>query len=253
MSSWHQLSRLAQQALNRALGGQTRNKPRKAAGSRRFWTPQEEQTLRDRYPTEDTAVLAAELGCSVPRLYAKAKAMGLKKTDAFIEACLKRCGELRAESGKSTRFQPGHQSWNAGKKGLQVGGRSAETQFKPGQINGRAALLVQPVGAERIGKDGIRQRKICADGPLHKRWKSVHSIICEEANGPIPKGHIVVFRAGTDREHIVLENLELITRAECMKRNTIHNYPPEVKSVIRLVGKLKRTIAEAERHDSQTH
>lgn len=75
----------------------------------------------------------------------------------------------------------------------------------------------------------------------------------EEVHGPIPDGHIVVFRAGADRENIVIENLELITRGECMKRNTIHNYPPEVKSVIRLVGKLKRTIAEAERHDSQTH
>ncbi|HCL4132412.1 TPA: HNH endonuclease [Pseudomonas aeruginosa] len=253
MSSRRQLSPLAQQALNRALGAPTPKKPRKAAGSRRFWTAEEEQTLRDRYPTEDTAALAAELGCSVPRLYAKANAMGLNKTEAYMEACLQRCGELRAESGKSTRFQPGKQSWNAGMKGLHFGGRSAETQFKPGQINGRAALLVQPVGAERISKDGIRQRKIRADGPFHKRWKSVHSIMWEEVHGPIPDGHIVVFRAGADRENIVIENLELITRGECMKRNTIHNYPPEVKSVIRLVGKLKRTIAEAERHDSQTH
>ena len=249
MSSRPQLSPLAQQALDRARGQSVPRKQRTPAASKRFWTPAEEQLLRDRYPSEDTALLAAELGCTVPRLYAKANAMGLKKTEAFMEACLKRCGELRAESGKATRFQPGNSAWNEGMKGLQLGGRSAETQFKPGQVNGRAAQLVQPVGAERVTDDGIRQRKIRADGPLHRRWKSVHSIVWEEAYGPIPAGHIVVFLPGADRETIVIENLELITRAEGMKRNTIHNYPPEVKSVIRLVGKLKRTIKEAERHD----
>ncbi len=250
MSSRRQLTPRDHGAIKLAQDAPTPRKPRKAAGSRRYWTAEEEQALRDRYPTEDTTALAAEFGCSIQRLYAKANTLGLSKTEAYMEACLQRCGELRAESGKSTRFKSGTQPWNAGMKGLNLGGRSAETQFKPGQINGRAALLVQPVGTERITKDGIRQRKIRADGPLHKRWKSVHSIIWEEANGPIDKGYLVVFRAGADREQIVLENLELITRGENMKRNTIHNYPPEVKSVIRLVGKLKRTIAEAERHDS---
>jgi len=46
-------------------------------------------------------------------------------------------------------------------------------------------------------------------------------------------------------QHIELDNLELVTRAENMRRNTIHRYPPELKSTIRQLSKLKRAISEA--------
>ncbi|HHN3384918.1 HNH endonuclease, partial [Pseudomonas aeruginosa] len=42
----------------------------------------------------------------------------------------------------------------------------------------------------------------------------------------------------------------LITRAERMRRNSIHRYPPELKSAIRVISKLKRTIQEVE-HEEQ--
>lgn len=47
-----------------------------------------------------------------------------------------------------------------------------------------------------------------------------------------------------------IDNLELITRAERMRRNSIHRYPPELKSAIRVISKLKRTIQEVE-HEKQ--
>ncbi|MNR41009.1 hypothetical protein D3C85_1593470 [compost metagenome] len=78
--------------------------------------------------------------------------------------------------------------------------------------------------------------------------KSVHSLIWEEANGEIPTGHIVVFR-DRNSQHLVLENLELVSRAENMRRNTIHRYPPELKDTIRLLGKLKKKIEAA--HEKQ--
>ncbi|MGK4359195.1 HNH endonuclease signature motif containing protein [Ectopseudomonas chengduensis] len=214
---------------------------------KQFWSAEEEQTLRDRYADELTEVLADELGRSVSKVLAKANLMGLHKSQAFIE---QHCRNLDPETGAAFRFQKGHTTWNKGMKGWKAGGRSAETRFTKGQVNGRAAQLLQPIGAERTTKDGIRQRKVRDDGPPQQRWKSVHSIMWEERNGPIPKGHIVVFRDG-NTTHIEHENFELITRAELMRRNTIHNYPPELKAVIRTVAKLKRTIREVEQDEEQ--
>ena len=42
----------------------------------------------------------------------------------------------------------------------------------------------------------------------------------------------------------VIENLEIITRKENMNRNTIHNYPTEVKQLIKLNSKLKKAICQ---------
>lgn len=241
------LSLLAQQALDSATRRQVLSQQR---STKRFWTAEEEQQLRERYADEDTASIAAAMGRSVARVYAKAHKLGLSKSEAYMEECLRRCGQQRAERGRGSRFNKGHTTWNKGMKGFQAGGRSAETRFAKGQVNGKAAQLLKPLGAERVTKDGIHQRKVREDGPPQNRWRSVHSIMWEERNGPIPAGHVVVFRDG-NTHHIEHENFELIDRAELMRRNTIHNYPPELKDAIRAVGKLKRTIRKVERHEKQ--
>ena len=69
-------------------------------------------------------------------------------------------------------------------------------------------------------------------------------ILWEEVNGPVPHGHIVVF-CDKNAANIEISNLELITRAENMRRNTIHRYPSELKETIRQLGKLKKAISEA--------
>lgn len=101
-----------------------------------------------------------------------------------------------------------------------------------------------PVGTERVTRDGIRQRKTHDDGPPHRRWKSVHMILWEELRSPVPPGQLVVFR-DRNTANIQIDNLELITRAENMRLNTIHRYPPELKETIRQLGRLKRAISEA--------
>lgn len=73
----------------------------------------------------------------------------------------------------------------------------------------------------------------------------MHVLLWVEHYGPIPKGYIVAFIDG-DKTHIELGNLVLLHRSDLMRRNTIHNYPDEIKQVIRLSGKLKRKIARAE-------
>ena len=105
---------------------------RQTSRTKLFWSPEEEQLLRDRYADEDTASIAGDLGRPVERVYAKAYALGLAKSGEFMAACLRRCGEQRVERWRATRFQQGLEPWNQGMKGLQAGGRSKETQFKKG-------------------------------------------------------------------------------------------------------------------------
>lgn len=227
---------IALQALQRARRRMT-GCP--APHSRRFWSAKEEARLIELYPDTPMPQLIEAFGRPDHSIYNKAHALGLSRSDAYLaseHAC-----RLRREDnpGIEHRFKPGQAAWNKGTR-FDPGGRSAETRFAPGSLPHNNV----PVGTERITDDGIRQRKVRDDGPAHRRWKSVHSILWEEAHGEIPAGHLVVFR-DRDPKHIEIGNLELVSRAENMRRNTIHRYPPELKSTIRQLSKLKRAISEA--------
>lgn len=204
--------------------------------SRRPWSEHELTVLRDNYPHSLSADIARRLRRPVSQVYSKANALRLHKSAAFYAS--EQAHRLDGLKGHGTRFAKGHKSWNAGMKGLQIGGK--ETQFKPGHRGGRAEQVYQPIGTERV-RDGYLYRKLRDAGPMHKRWEMVHRLNWEAVNGPIPDGHVVVFRNG-NRMQVAVENLELISRADLARRNTIHRYPREVKDLIRLNAKLQRTI-----------
>lgn len=144
--------------------------------------------------------------------------------------------------GVATRFQAGRVSWNKGLK-YTPGGRAHVTQFK----RGSQPPNYVPVGSERVN-DGYLQRKMTQTGYPPRDWVAVHNLMWVEQHGAIPKGHVVVFRNG-HRTDLRLDNLELISRAQLMQRNTIHRYPQELKQVIRLSKKLNRTIKRV--HEKQ--
>lgn len=203
------------------------------------WTTEDEQVVRDRYPHEPTAIVAEAIGRSICEVYRKAAGIGLRKTEAYFAtpaACRLRNGD---KIGVSTRFQKGHTTWNKGMKGLDIGGK--ETRFKPGHRGGKAAQLYKPIGTERISKDGYLERKINDDMPLQKRWRAVHLLVWESVNGPLPAGHAVTFKDGNKR-NVSLENLALISRADLMRRNTIHNYGPEIAELNLMRARLVRQI-----------
>ena len=74
----------------------------------------------------------------------------------------------------------------------------------------------------------------------------MHALVWMEAHGPILPGHVVVFRPGrhtTDIERITLDAVELVTRAELMKRNSVHSvYGPEVARLVQLRSAVTRQI-----------
>lgn len=150
--------------------------------------------------------------------------------------------------GREHWFPKGHVPAN---KGLRRPGwhrgRMQETQFKAGRP-AEEARNYRPVGSLRLSKDGYLERKVTDDPSIvpARRWVGVHRLVWEEAHGPIPVGHVVVFRDGrytAEESAITVDALELITRVELMRRNSYHNrYPKEVGLAIQLRGALIRKI-----------
>lgn len=218
---------------------------------KRLWSEEDDELLRQRYPHEPTKKLATELRRTLSSTYGRAMKLGLNKSEDYLaseDACRLRRGD---NVGAAYRFKKGQTPAN---KGLRrpgwAPGRMRETQFKKGERRGVAERLYQPIGTERLSKEGYLERKVNDDLPLQKRWRAVHLIVWEEANGPIPKGHAIAFLNG-DKTDIGLHNLECITRRELMARNTVHNLPRELASTIQLLGAVKRQINRRARRDEE--
>lgn len=206
-----------------------------------IWTPEQDAVLRARFPHERTADVATALGLRYDQVNSRADRLHLRKTKAFLSSAAS--GRTDGGVGKATRFKAGHTTWNKGKRYI-AGGRSAETRFRSGDRTGRAAEVYRPIGTERITDDGYRHRKISDTGPMHKRWRGVHLLNWEAVNGPLPPGHAITFRDGR-RSNCEIDNLILVTRAEMMARNTIHNrLPPELRAATNALGQLKRRLRE---------
>jgi hypothetical protein len=105
-------------------------------------------------------------------------------------------------SGLNGRFKPGNVPYNKGKTGL---GGWEPTQFK----KGHKPHNYKPVGTERVNGDGYVDIKISDPN----KWKGKHIIVWEEHNGPVPKGHVVIF-GNSNRRNFDLNNLILVSRKQ---------------------------------------
>lgn len=212
----------------------------KVSEPKTVWTPAMIETMTNRYPHEPSLTLAKEFGIKTSRVYQKAARMGLKKTPEFLSG--PNSGRTDGQRGGKNRFKPGHQTWNKGIN-FNPGGRSAETRFKKGM----KPHTWQPIGTERFSKDGYLQRKVADTGEKLKDWVYVHIFLWQEHHKKdLPKGHAIVFKDG-DKTNIVIENLECLSRAELMKRNSVHNLPKELAELVQLRGALNRRINHAEK------
>lgn len=203
---------------------------------KRRWTEAEQATLRQHYADTRTAELAALLGRSERSVYLAANALGLKKSEAYLKSPAGNYFIRNPRIGQATAFKPGHATWNKGRH-YQAGGRSRETQFKPGH----QPHTWQPVGHERIGKGGYLQRKISDTGNTQADYALVHHLVWLAAGRSIPPGHALTFRDG-DKRNFALDNLVLLTREALMQRNSYHHYPEAIARAIQLRGALNRKI-----------
>jgi hypothetical protein len=221
---------------------------RRARRTRRLWTAKATARLVRDYPNVATWKIARAVKRPLGYVYAKAHKLGLKKSPEYLaspDACRLRRGD---NVGLAYRFPKGHVPAN---KGLRrpgwAPGRMKETQFKKGQRNGQAARHYMPLGAERL-VDGYLYVKVAEvqNVPYTVNWKPVNVLNWERANGrPLPDGHVLRFRDG-DHMNVGVANLELITRRENARRNSLHSLPEPLKRAIYAKGALNRRINRME-------
>ncbi len=207
------------------------------------WVKAELDLLRRLYHDTPTKEIAMQLGRKTSTVWQVAGKLGLHKSAELIA---REAAEnmRRPDHGAKLHFFPkGHVPMNKGARrpGWAVG-RMAETQFRKGE----KPHTWLPLGSERL-MDGYLQRKMTDTGYPPRDWRPVHVMLWEEHYGPVPKGHTVKFKDG-NKTNIAIENLELLSRAELMLRNTIHNLPKDLVEVIQLNGVLKRRLRTLEKN-----
>jgi len=227
-----------------------------ARPTRRPWAEWELRELRELYPDLLAETVAAELRRSVRSVYQMAAKLGLRKSAEFQERERERHRRRNEQTPAllAGRFSKGFVPWNKGMKGLQYEGSRA-TQFKPGQRRGAAERLWVPIGTHRISKDGYLEVKVRDAGHGAKNFEAVHRIVWADVHGPVPAGHIVVFRSGRRTnvlERITPDALECISRAENARRNHPRTRDPELGRLVALKGAITRQVNRIQREAEQT-
>ncbi len=218
--------------------------------ARKPWAASELDALDRLYPDFTAKTIAEQLGRPISSIYRMAEIRGLQKSAEFFASPAS--GRLDGVRGESGRFKTGQTPWNKGKSHPSTG-RSAETQFKKGQMAGAAMHNYVPIGSTRITRDGALEKKITDDPNLAptRRWAPVARLVWEAKHGPIPPKHVVRFLPGmatTVEDEITHDRLECISLSENMRRNSLHRYPEEIARAIQMRGALNRKINNVQKH-----
>lgn len=211
-------------------------------GPRQLWSDDDIAWLVTLWPDVKSALVAEALGRRLAPCYGMAIKLGLKKRR--IPRPAPTPAELRRDGnpGIAYRFKPGIVPWNTGMKGWKAGERSAET--RAGKATAARALAVyQPRTRRRTLQQG---RLPAAQGGRRLPAAAALGRRCDHCLGRTPRtraeeGHRVYFING-DKRDIRIENLALISDADNMRRNSLHNQPREIRQIIQLRGALNRKI-----------
>jgi hypothetical protein len=195
------------------------------------WSAEETARVKREFPHVKTADLARAMGKATSSLQSHANGLGLKKTPECLAQVYKARPQTQAQI--ATRFQPGKNPWNANIKGYI--GRN-KTSYQKGNIPHTCA----PVGTVAVTSDGYWRRKTA----MPNRWVFLHRENWEKAHGPIPNGHVVIFKDG-NKDHYAIENLEILSRAQFLERHTYARYPGPLRRVAKVLKTLKQEIEQA--------
>ncbi len=170
------------------------------------------------------------------------KAFGTTYTKEQMKAYYAR---FKLDSGLKGYFPKGHEPANKGRKGISYPGMLA-TQFKKGN---KPANWV-PIGTERVNSNGYVDIKV-TDGKKQKNWRGKHILIWEAANGPVPRGHVVIFGDG-DKKNVKLENLILVSRKQLVRlnQNNLIQNDAELTRTAVLITDIQSKIGERKRGGS---
>ena len=118
----------------------------------------------------------------------------------------------KLKSGVDSTFKKGILPHNKGEK---MPGAGKGTWFERGHLPHNWV----PIGSERVNGDGYVDIKI-AEGKHQGNWRAKHTLIWEEHNGPLPKGHGIIFGDG-DKRNFDIDNLICVTRKQLMTLNRL--------------------------------
>lgn len=188
------------------------------------WTKERDNKLAEIYSDMTNEKIAEVMSMNIRAIQARAFILGLKKSEEHIE---------RHRKGL---FEHRHEPWNKGMKGLLIPG-SEKGFFKKGNLphntkyDGAISLRIESKTKNRYYYKRISLRE----------WVPVHLLVWEEVNGKLPKGLVIRHINGDSLDNRI-ENLEAISHSEHMIKNSIHNYPEEIKQTIKILSKLNKTI-----------
>ena len=170
------------------------------------WTPERIAWFREFVPGHTEGEISAE----------HERVFGTPLTEGQIGNAKTKLGVRSGTHGG--RFEKGSVPFNKGKTwdeyvSPEGQARSRATCFKAGELNGFAAQREQPIGAERVSKDGYVEVKV-AEGLQDRpngNFRMKHHVVYEQAHGAIPDGCNVVFADG-DRRNFDPDNLVAVPR-----------------------------------------
>jgi len=202
------------------------------------WTSSEDAIIIDRYPTEDTREMATLLDRTYSMVLNRAFTLGIKKTKEYMQ----KNGYRVQKFGVSTQFVKGHKPDNKGKKQTEYMSPEAIDKTKVSRFKkGQKPHNAKPNYYESIRKDKNGHDYIYIKDPNYKVMVGKHVYIWELHHGKVPAGHNIIFK-DNDTKNCVIENLDCISNAENMKRNSLHNYPNEIKELTHLKAAINRQI-----------
>lgn len=176
-------------------------------------------------PEIDKVILDNYLTVPIKRL-----AKMMDKGNTFLRTRIRQLGlvipaETIEQNKQVSRLKPGNTPINKGKKWAEyLSPEAQERILKTGYQKGHLPHNCKGVndGDIRIRKDSRND----AGSNNYKwirislgKWKMLHVVVWESVHGPVPEGYIVVFK-DKDTMNCSIDNLELITRAENMIRNS---------------------------------
>ena len=213
---------------------------RRSAGMKRHHAKTEhlhDDIIRQQYLVLNVKQLARHIGKSHGYVIRRIKDLGLKIPD-----------ELIAQRKQESRIQKGNVPLNKGKKWDEFKtpediANSLKTTFKKGHV---------PHNAKEA--DGTISIRTDSKGRPYKwirvslgKWAMLHVHMWEQANGPVPEGHIIIFK-DKNGLNCTMGNLECISRAEhaIRCRQSYTNLPEDLKEIVTLTRKIKKQVNKYE-------
>ena len=240
---------------------------RSISGSKFNWLPSDIDFIKNNFHLAPSPKLAAQLGVSTTLFRTKAYELGLKKVEMEywnpqMVSYLKRHYQKMGDVELAERFQklyPKNKKWT--KKHIEKKRRylylerTIEEQAaikqrntKQGRFPGRWENhqdLVTPIGTTKVYK--FKSGRIAMVVKTKKGFQHYAPWLYRKEVGPIKKGHVIRLKDGNPL-NVVVSNLEMITREQNQFLNAEmrKNYSPELKEIIKLTNKLKKTIKHHE-------